>query len=462
MIEKFEKKINKFKRKVNKKALGVAVFFVFGLVSVFSMEMSNNFKRQKQLAQDEYNKSMYEVVGYVKNIETELAKLQLTNTTKLTSTTLASIWKQSNLAKANLESLPVAQQSISDAAKYLSQVSDFSHSLMKQVVSDQKITEEEYVQISQIYEESKELSKVMEEIYVELNTGRIKWDEIQKAGNEKLPKLEISQEVSNIDKIGKTFQEYEGLIYDGAFSDHLLTQEPKNLADKEVSSEDAKNYINEFFGKDNIEYLNYIEESQGRLDLYYFDLKLKDESFVRNIYITKKECKLYLMISDKKQEEQKIQMEEAKEKGKEFLKRLGIDNVEDTYYLVVENMAIINYAAVQDDVIMYTDLVKVKVGLDDGNIYSVESQGYIFNHTKRENLTPKITLEKAQEVINENINIISKRLALIPTESKNEVLTYEFKGKIDDREFLIYVNATTAQEERILLILETPNGILTM
>lgn len=462
MIEKFEKKINRFKRKVNKKALGVAVFFVFGLVSVFSMEMSNNFKRQKQLAQDEYNKSMYEVVGYVKNIETELAKLQLTNTTKLTSTTLASIWKQSNLAKANLESLPVEQKSISDASKYLSQVSDFSYSLMKQVVSDQKITDEEYAQISQIYNESKELSEVMEEIYVELNTGRIKWDEIKKAGNEKLPKLEISESVSNIDKIGKTFQEYEGLIYDGAFSDHLLTQEPKNLADKEVTNEDAKNYINELFGKDNIEYLNYIEESQGRLDLYYFDLKLKDESFVRNIYITKKEGKLYLMLSDKKIEEQKIQMEEAKEKGKEFLKKLGIDNVEDTYYLVVENMAIINYAAVQDDVIMYPDLVKVKVGLDDGKIYSVESQGYRFNHIKRENLTPKITVEKAQEVINKNINVISKRLALIPTESKNEVLTYEFKGKIDDREFLIYVNATTAQEERILLILETPNGILTM
>ena len=168
------------------------------------------------------------------------------------------------------------------------------------------------------------------------------------------------------------------------------------------------------------------------------------------------------MISDKKIEEQKIQMEEAKAKGKEFLKKLGIDNVEDTYYLVVENMAIINYAAVQDNVIMYPDLVKVKVGLDDGKIYSVESQGYRFNHIKREDLTPKITLEKAQEVINKNINIISKRLAIIPTESKNEILTYEFKGKIDDREFLIYVNATTAQEERILLILETPNGILTM
>ena len=31
-------------------------------------------------------------------------------------------------------------------------------------------------------------------------------------------------------------------------------------------------------------------------------------------------------------------------------------------------------------------------------------------------------------------------MALIPTESNYEILTSEFKGKIDNREFLIYIN----------------------
>ena len=87
MIEKFEKKVNTLKRKINKKALGVGVFMIFAALSIFAVEMTNNFKRQKQTAQDEYNRAMYEMVGYISNVETELAKLQITNTPKMTTTT---------------------------------------------------------------------------------------------------------------------------------------------------------------------------------------------------------------------------------------------------------------------------------------------------------------------------------------------------------------------------------------
>ena len=57
---------------------------------------------------------------------------------------------------------------------------------------------------------------------------------------------------------------------------------------------------------------------------------------------------------------------------------------------------------------------------------------------------------------------MSEGLAIIPTDSKDEVLTYEFKGMVGNREFLIYINAETAQEEKVLMIRETPGGILTM
>ncbi len=462
MIEKFEEKINDIKRNADKKFLGVLAFLVFGMVCVFAMDMSNNFKRQKQQVQDEYNRSMYEIVGYINNVETELAKLQITTTPKLTSVTLASIWKQSTMAKENLEQLPVDQQAMSNAAKYLSQVSDFSYSLMKQTISGEKITDEEYDQIAQIYDSSIELSSVMEQIYDDLNNGRIKWNELRNSGDQKLPTVNAAESVSNIDQIGRTFQNYEGLIYDGAYSDHLLNSTPKYLTGSEATKEQAREYITNLFGSDNIEYITDKDDSDGLVSLYRFDVKLKNAKAVRDISITKKDCKLYLMISDRKVNEENISMDDAKQKGIDFLKKIGIDNVKDTYYLKTENMAIINYAATQDNVTLYPDLVKVKVALDDGEICSVETQGYTFNHTKRENLTPKNSVEKAREVLNKNIKVISEDIAIIPTESKNEVLTYEFKGKIDDREFLIFINTETLQEEQVFLILETPGGILTM
>lgn len=462
MIEKFEEKINDIKRRVNKKAMGVIIFMVFGAVSVFAMDVTNNFKRQKQQVEDTYNQSMYETVGYINNIEVELEKLQISNTRRLTSTTLASIWRQANMAKENLEKLPVNQNSLSKASKYLSQLGDFSYSLMKQTISDIKITDEEYDQIASIYEDCSNLSDVMQLIYNDLNNGRIKWDELKKAGENTLPEADIAESISSIDGIGKSFQEYEGLIYDGAFSDHLLNAKPKSLDDKEVTSEDAKNYLIGIFGGENIESITDLGESQGTIDLYNFEVKLLNSDAVRNISVTKKGCKIYLMISDRPVEQENLDIEEAKQKGMEFLKNLGIDDVKDTYYLKTENMAIINYAGVQGNVILYPDLIKVKVALDTGEVCSFESEGYIFNHVKRTNLTPTKTYEEARAVLNKNIVISTESLAIIPTESKSEILVYEFKGKIGEREFLIYVNANTLAEEKVLLITDTPGGVLTM
>lgn len=459
MIKKIEIKLNKLKKKVNKKVLNVAIFMTFGALIIFSLEMTNNFKRQKNLVQDEYNKSMYLAVSYINNVEVDLAKLLVTSTPKMSAVTLADIWKQANLAKECLEQIPVGQNSMANASKYLTQVSDFSYTLMKQNISDIKLTEEEYEKLKHIYEDSSKLSSKMSDIYDDLNAGRIKWDELEKIGNEKLPDNDIS---NSIFEVGKTFQNYEGLIYDGAFSDHLLSSEPKFLSQKEISEDDAKKYIEEVILNDEkIDKIEFKGESNGKIELYNFDVTL-DSKQKRTISITKNDCKLYLMIGDKKVKEQNISVDEAKKRGMEFLNKLGIDNMIETYYQKTENMIVINYAATQDGVILYPDLIKVKISLDDGKVYGVEAAGYIFNHTTRNNLRPSISQEKAKSILNSSLEIISSDMALIPTESNSEILTYEFKGKIDNRKFLIYINADNAREEKVLLVIDNKNGVLTM
>ena len=180
------------------------------------------------------------MVGYINNVESELAKFKVTSTNELMSVSLANIWKQANLAKDNLEVLPVSQNAMASASKYLSQVSDYSYVLMKKTISNEKLTEEEYTNMTEIYENAKELSQVMKSI-------------LEKVGNDKLDENKLEESTLNIAKIGKTFQEYEGLIYDGAFSDHLQSSNPKFLSDNQVSSDKAIEYINNVFGEDNIE-----------------------------------------------------------------------------------------------------------------------------------------------------------------------------------------------------------------
>ncbi len=462
MTDKIEEKIVLVKNKINKKVLSILVFALVGALIIFACDMTNNFKRQKQKTEDGYNKSLYEMVGYVNNAQVELAKLKVISTDNLKISTFAGIWRYSNLAKENLNMLPLEQNNIANTSKFLTQMSDFSYSLMNKLAKGEKISNSDEEQIEKIYDNCKKLSDTMQEIYEDLNTSKIKWNELQYVGNEKLNEDNLdTSNLSALDSMGKDFEEYEGLIYDGAFSEHVLSLKPKNLGDKVLTPEEVKEIINEKF-KEEIESINYISESNGTIDLYNYEIKFKEYSDIKKVSATKIDGKIYQMISDREVSEEKLSVDEVKKLGLEFLKKLGIDDVEDTYYIKDSNMAIINYAGVQNDVILYPDLIKVKVALDNGEICSFESQGYIFNHSIRQNIVPSISIEEAKKIIKQKEYIKSERLAIIPTDSKSEVLVYEFKGKVDDTEFLVYVNANTGLEEKVLLILDTPGGILTI
>lgn len=71
-------------------------------------------------------------------------------------------------------------------------------------------------------------------------------------------------------------------------------------------------------------------------------------------------------------------------------------------------------------------------------------------------------MEEAKSKLNKDLEIMSEGMAVIPTEWKSEILCYEFKGKVDGKEFLVYINVETGKEEDILVILDTPGGTLTV
>ena len=135
--------------------------------------------------------------------------------------------------------------------------------------------------------------------------------------------------------------------------------------------------------------------------------------------------------------------------------------MKETYYLKQDGIVTINYAYSQDNVTIYPDLIKLKIALDDGEILGIETTGYLNSHTTRDIAKAKISKEDAKKNLNKSLEIKSENLAIIPTEWKTEILCYEFKGKIDETDFLVYINAETGREENILVIIDTPNGILT-
>ena len=168
------------------------------------------------------------------------------------------------------------------------------------------------------------------------------------------------------------------------------------------------------------------------------------------------------MQNNRNVHEEKISQEEANEIGKKFLEEKGFPSMKETYFTKLDNIVTVNYAYEYDGIIAYPDLIKVKIALDNGEILGIEAQGYLNSHTSREFNDVELSIDEAREKINENLEILSEGMAIIPTKWKSEMLCYEFKGKVDDREFLVYINCENGEEEDILVMLDTEGGTLTI
>ena len=189
---------------------------------------------------------------------------------------------------------------------------------------------------------------------------------------------------------------------------------------------------------------------------------MKNKENFTNISISQKGGHLVFMNYNRDVNVENLSYEEASQKGKEYLSNSGYENMEETYFLNQSGILTINYAYKQDDVVVYPDLIKVKVALDNGEILGLESTGYLNSHQERTLKEAQLTIDEAKQNLNPDLEILSEGKAIIPTEWKTELECYEFKGKVDDTNFLVYVNVENGRDENILVIIDTPNGTLTL
>ena len=432
--------------------VGVLIFFLY-----------QKQKEYRQASENSYNMAFYELVDYVQNVETYLAKSLISSTPEHGAETLTNLWREANLAQSYLSRLPIESQELSSTEKFLNQVSDYSYSLSRKNIYNEALTEEDLNNLKELHTYSVDLENTLNQLSEDLNNGRFSWGELTEKGT-----VAFAQQVDNISKesfsnLEENFHEYAGLIYDGAFSEHLTSNEPKGLTGEDIDENKAREKVEEFIGKENIKEISSLGFSENAtIPVYDFSITNNNEETI-NISISKKGGHVVNMNSNRDITTEIISQEEAGNKAKEFLDNKGFTNMKETYYLKQEGIVTINYAYMQDNVIMYPDLIKVKVALDNGEILGIETTGYLNNHVENRDISNiKITEEEAKKDLNTNLEIISSGMAVIPTEWETELLCYEFKGKVEDKEFLVYINAENGREEDILIITNTPNGTLAM
>ena len=459
---KIKNKLIDWKNRLKDRHMLSIIVVLISILIIMGLYIYKKQRDYRQASENSYNMAFFELVDYVQNVNTYLAKSLISSSPEQGAETLTNVWREANLAGAYLAQIPISSNELENTAKFLNQVSEYSYSLSRKNIKGEKLSDKDMKNLEELRKYSNELENTLNQLSADLNDGRIKWGELTKKGN-----AVFATQVSNISKdsfgnMEENFHEYSGLIYDGAFSEHITSAEKKGLTGDNIDENEAKNIAKKFIGEDKIDEITSNGKNEnGNIISYDFNAKLKNDDRIVSISVSEKGGHIVYMDSNRDVNAEIISQEEANKLGKKFLDEHGFKDIKETYYLKQNGIVTINYAYLQNEVTVYSDLIKLKVALDNGEVLGIETTGYLNSHEKRNIENIKISKEEAEKNLNKKLEIKSENLAIIPTEWKTEILCWEFKGTIDGMDFLVYVNAKTGKEEDILLIINTPNGTLT-
>jgi germination protein YpeB len=460
-------KLLDFKKRLSSGKMYSIVILLLGVVSIAGFWQYRKNMQLRQQLENQYYRAFYDMTGYVQSVESLLLKSMITTSPEKTASLLQEASRQSKMAQENLGMLPVSQNVLGNTSKFLTQVGDMSNALNVQQISGKKLSTDQYKSIESLHGFAVSLEEGLVQLQKDLTGGRLKWGQLTNSANSFFEKSSAAQNpaTKSMENMGKTFQDYPKLIYDGPYSDHMMSVQPRGLTGKVLSADELKKKAIDFFGADKVQDVTQTSKDEfSPIKTYSFSVNFKNlpKEQVANLTLTTQGGSPFMLLYNRNVPNASITMDQAKELGRKFLESKGFTSMKDTYYLKEDNTAVINYAYKQGNVVVYSDLIKVKIALDNGEILGMEAKAYLAAHTKRTIPTPKISMDKAKSKINAKMNILSSDLAIIPTDFKTEIFCYEFKGNINGKDFLVYINAENGREEDVLMIVNTPNGVLTL
>lgn len=443
---------------------------ILSLLLIFALVWGYNQKQMtlgyETALENHYQSLFFDVKKHVENVQVNLSKAMASKSKDKNVILLSQIMNEAYFAQDKLSQMPINHSETAKTSKFLNQAADYSSYLMKTHLDGQDLTEDQQQALNELQTNTTAFNKELDKLHESLTDSSFvfnsminRQDNAIEEGNSKV----FNTSIINIEKqMGKTPE----LIYDGPFADQMVNRKPVGLPENKVSIEKAEKVARDFLGKKNVVGIEKFEEGENidelRIPAHTFNMYLDNQQKDLAVYIgvSKQGGKVLWMANPRPVSNNSLSVEEAEKKALEYLKNKGFENMEPNYSLQYDGGVLFNFAVKQDDVTIYPDLIKVKVALDDGEIIGFDASTYYMNHKERNLGKVTLTKEEAREKVKVDFDIDSIRLAMIPT-GKAESLCYEFKGKYQGSDFIIYINAANGKEEDILQIIKNENGTLT-
>ncbi|XEC92773.1 germination protein YpeB [Paenibacillus tarimensis] len=402
-------------------------------------------------AENQYQRAFHELSYDMEQLHSQLGNALAVNSKSQNfhRKSLVNVWRLTSEAQNKITQLPLTLVPFHDTEQFLAKIANFSYRTAVRDLTKEPLTDKEYATLKELYKNSEEISKDIQAMQTKVLENNLRWMDVE---------IEIAAEQSNRDNaiidgfrtVDKKVNEYPELNWGPSVSAMFEKRTLTKLNGKKATPEEIRAKAADFLGLKDPGQVRVVENGQGtEYASYSATVSHPNQEGTIQMDYSQNGGNLIWFINPREVGKKQVGFEEAKQNAKQFLEKHGYPGMSAVSYDTYKNVGNITFVTNQDGVLIYPEKLTVKVALDNGEPVGMQANEYVFEHHKRELGKPKISSEEAKKTLNSEFKVMKEDKALIKNEMTEEVLCYEFTGKINGHFYRIYVNADNGSEEMI-------------
>ncbi len=415
----------------------VALLVILTCVLIAYYQVYKSGKQNANILEGVYTSSYYSMVDNINNLAVDISKYSTLSTKQAKLNTLNDMRGDCNYVLAGLSVLPINEENVVSATKFFNQIDGLCEAYTNKLNKNETLTQEEelmFDKIGLVLGEIKQKFNTQNEGMYDTNFNFIDASIFDNTGMNELS--------TSLGDLTSASIEYPAMIFDGPFSTALETRVVKGLSKTEITKEDAQKYLKDKVYKNRKAEITYKNETNGDIATFDFEIILEGKKY--NAQVSKRGGLLITLSSYAEGGDPIMKGEQAVEMAKTFANNIGFENMEAVWLEIHENVAYINLAPNMNDVIMYPDLVKVKVDLTGQDIIGFEAVNYALNHVSR-NPEFNVSVEDAEKLLGFDYEILKTTKTVIKLDTGKEIAAYEFMAERIDGLYYYYIDANTKE-----------------
>lgn len=435
--------------------VGVIIFLLLAAVitlSVFVGLYARDDVAKTREINGFYQSAYYGLVGNFVDIENDLAKSKVMTDKKLLMQNLLKIDVNCNLAAQNMQVFYGYNDGMQGMMNFVNQLGDYCVFLFKELERGKTLMTSQVEILDKMWVASKEYGRILNSL-ADYAADGYTFAEMLGKQNSKFDDVLKNLTNSSI--------EYPSLIYDGPFSDGLNNREVKGAVGEKITAEQGVKYVEKYLVGYDVEKIEYAEANAHRIPSYLYNVVLKGGRQC-SVQIAQNGGMLLLIDLFHNVEEPTLTIEQCKKVAEQYCESIGLSNMKAVWMNNNQSNVYINMCNVQNGIVIYPDMVKIKVSLDTGEVIGYEGLNYAFNHTVRELATPKISEEQAVLGVSAVLDNIKVSEVVIPWNVTSEKVAYEIVGELNGETYFVYVDAYDGTELNVLRMIDSNQGELLM